>query len=191
MKRRGSTLVEVMTATVLVSMLIISALALLSTSLRSFNKTDKRIEMSDEGAIALRKISEELRSAVVVDILSSGREVAFELPLRNTHVDPVTGEYEYATPVVTDGIDRRYYVSSDGDLMYKVGTSAPRRIMAGVMDLDPDPESAHYNQPYPVFSLEKLSNRQSLRITVIAERETVSGTQRNRMSTEALLRNVQ
>jgi prepilin-type N-terminal cleavage/methylation domain-containing protein len=118
MKRRGFTLVEVMTSTVLVSVLIMSALALLSSSLSSFNKTDKRLEMSDEGAIALRKVSEELRSAVVVDILSSGREVAFELPLRNTHADPVTGEYEYATPVVTDGIDRRYYVTNDGDLMY-------------------------------------------------------------------------
>lgn len=191
MKKRGFSLVEVLTASALLAIMILAAMSLLANTLRSFHRTDRQVDVSDASAITLRRISEQLRSAVSVEILASGREVAFELPLRNSTLDPLTGEYEYATPVRSDGIDRRYYVNSAGELMYREGSNTPKRIMTRILAKDTDPESVYYNQDYPVFELLRIGNRNSLRIMIIAEEKTSAGYVRNRMSTESLLRNVQ
>lgn len=191
MKKRGAALVEAIAASFFVAMMILASMSFMTTTLSSYHKTDVRVEMTDQGALSLRRISEQLRSAIVVEILAGGREVAFELPMLAQNPDPVTGEREYATPMVSDGIDRRYYVTENGELYYREGQAEPRRLMTGILLEDPDPQSQYHNQPYPVFDLVTVGPKKSLRIMVIAERHTTSTTERNRMSTETLLRNIQ
>lgn len=191
MKKRGAALVEAIAASFFVAMMILASMSFMTTTLSSYYKTDVRVEMTDQGALTLRRISEQIRSALVVEVLSDGREIAFELPMLAQNPDPVTGEREYATPMVSDGIDRRYYVNADGELYYREGLSQPRRLMTGILLEDPDPQSLYYNRPYPIFHLVTVGTKKSLRIMVVAERETTATTERNRMSTEILLRNAQ
>lgn len=188
-KRRGFTLIEVMVGSSLTALLILYSLTLLSTSLRSMQRTDARIEMSDKGTLVIRKISEELRSAFNVTVSSDGRTLSYSLPKFNTTNDLVTGEKEYTLPMQSDGVTRNYSVNSSGQLRYWEGTGAARTVATGILLVDPDPASTKYNETYLNFQLLRVGTKAAVRVTLLTQRNLLSGKQNNRMTVLTLLRN--
>ena len=188
-KRRGFTLIEVMVGSSLTALLILYSLTLLSTSLRSMQRTDARIEMSDKGTLVIRKISEELRSAFNVTVSSDGRTLSYSLPKSNTTNDSVTGEKEYTLPMQSDGITKNYSVNSSGQLRYWENTGAARTIATGILLVDPDPASTKYNETYLNFQLLRVGTKAAVRVTLLTQRNLLSGKQNNRMTVLTLLRN--
>ncbi|HWP30282.1 MAG TPA: prepilin-type N-terminal cleavage/methylation domain-containing protein [Fimbriimonadales bacterium] len=188
MKKRGATLIELMVGVSLTALLILSALTLFTEGLSSLNRTDTRLVLTQDGALTMRRITESLREACSVEISPDGRTLYYELPLRNTVPDPLTGEYEFVTPIVSDGIERSYYVKED-TLYSQVGSSAPIPLMSGISLKDPEKGSS-YSSPYPVFSFTSLGSLKGVRITLISEQKTPRRLEYSRMSSVVELRNI-
>ncbi len=188
-KKRGFTLPEVLVGSTLMSLLILYSLSLLTNTLRTMQKTDSRVEMSDKSANVLRKISEDLRAAFSVTVSSDGRTLTFTQPKLATTNDSVTGEKEFLTPIQSDGIIRNYTVNSSGQLRYWEGTGSQKTILTGILLKDPDPQSSKYNQDYNNFQFTKVGNRVAIQITLLTERNSFAGKQSNRMTALTFLRN--
>ncbi|MCH8274326.1 MAG: prepilin-type N-terminal cleavage/methylation domain-containing protein [Armatimonadetes bacterium] len=188
MKRRGFTLTELLIGTVITAILILTALALLTSGLASFGKTDTRFDLSGTGALAMRRITEELRSAMVVNIATDGRSMTYELPVLAAGVDPVTGEREYVYPLEPDGVVRRLAVD-DGTLWHQVGLNEPRPLVKNLSDTDPQEGSAYYGQQYPVFAFASVGSTNGLVVTLISEKELIRTTEVSRMLSTVQLRN--
>ncbi len=188
MKKNGYTLVEVLTGLALMALLFISCMSLFSTSLRSLRRTDTKLTLTQTNALALRKISEEIRSVYSLDVDESGQAIYFELPKVSGTIDPNTGEYEYSYPMVGDGIDRSIYYSN-GKIYEKVGSAAPTILAEDVIDIDPDPGSSYYKQAYPMFAFANIGAANGLKIMLITQSSVANGNVFNRQTLTVLLRN--
>jgi len=188
MKQKGATLVELMVGVSLTALLIVSGLTLFTEGLSSLHRTDTRLDLTQEGALAMRRITESLREACSIEISSDGRTLYYELPLRNTVPDPLTGEYEFVNPIVSDGIERSYYVIN-GTLYSQEGDKAPIALVSGISLKDPEKGSS-FSSPYPVFSFTSLGSLKGVRITLISEQKTPRRLEYSRMSSVVELRNI-
>lgn len=189
MKRRGFTLVEVMMGVGLTSLLVVMALNVFTDAAASFHRTETRDTLSTQGALAVRRIVEQLRSAVNVEIRDSGRTIMFEQPLLSANPDPTTGEHEYVDPLQGDGLQRVIYYQ-DRKLIFDDGTGREVVLADEISATDPDPGSAYYNTAYPIFSYSSVGSTRGVRVTIISSRALPRGFEYSRMSTTVLLRNL-
>ncbi len=189
MRKRGYTLTEMLVGMIFTCMLILFGLFLFSTSLNSMRRTDVKIDLQDQNSMIVRKIGEELRSAVNVQITSDGKQITYELPKKNTFTDPVTGEHEYVDPIVGDGIERAYFFEN-GKLYYQSEPGKARLVVSGVLEKDPEKSSSYYNMSYPIFSYTNIGSTNGLKIMLILEGNAPVKKEHSRMSTTVMLRNV-
>lgn len=189
MKRRGFTLVEMMMGVGLTALLIAMALNVFTDAAASFHRTETRDALSTQNALAIRRIVEQLRSAVNVEIRDSGRTILYEQPLLSANPDPITGEYEYVDPLQGDGVQRSiYYLNRQ--LILDDGDGREIVLADEVSGTDPDPDSAYYSTAYPIFSYSSVGSTRGVRIMIASSRATSKGLEYSRMSTTVLLRNL-
>lgn len=187
-RNRGISLVELLVGVTLMSLLFIVGMSLFTSSLSSLTRTDRRLDITESNALALRRVSEELRSAFTLSIEPSGQAIFYEMPEVDTTIDSVTGEREYLYPLRGDGITRRIYFQN-GSLYHQVGTDKAREIADEVVTIDPDPYSSYYNKSYPMFSFANIGSANGLKIILIAE-SPISGEKTfNRQTVTVLMRN--
>lgn len=189
MKRRGFTLVEVMMGVGLTALLIVMALNVFTDAAASFHRTETRDTLSTQGALAVRRIVEQLRSAAVVEIRDNGRAIAFQQPLLSANPDPATGEFEYVDPLVGDGVVRVIHYQ-DRKLIFDDGSGNEMVLADEISATDPAPDSPFYNTAYPIFSYSSVGSTRGVRIMIMPSRMTHRGLEYSRMSTTVLLRNL-
>ncbi len=190
MKRtKGITTAELLVGILLTSMLFLMSLSLFSMGMGSYRKTDARLEMSQKLSLSLRKITQQLHSAVWATISVDSKTVTFQLPLLTNGPDATTGEREYVNPIQADGVNRTFYVSGS-NLYYNDGVTGAKTIAKNISATDPDIQSAYYNAPYPVFTFCSVGSTRGLTIMVIARRNLSHGIEFVRMSTSVYFRNM-
>lgn len=187
-KRRGYMLVEVLVGLGLLALLFIAGMSLFGTSLKSLRRTDTKLDLSQTNALALRKVTEEIRSAYSLDIEDEGRTIVYEMPDVMSNADPVTGEIEYKYPMVSDGIVRTVYFE-EGKLWYRVGDGTPKVLADNIVGQDPDPESSYHGQDYPMFAFANVGAANGLKLIFITEDHVSGGKVYNRQTLTVFLRN--
>ena len=182
-------MVETLVGVVLTGLLFMLSLSLFTMGMSSYRKTDARLEMSQKLSLSLRKVTQQLRSAVSVTISVDAKTATFQLPLLNNTPDATTGEREYVNPMQGDGINRRFYVSGT-NMYYNDGVTGAKIIAKNISPTDTDPQSAYYNLAYPVFTFCSVGSTKGLTIMLISKRTLSQGSEAVRMSTSVYFRNL-
>ncbi|MEM4408340.1 MAG: hypothetical protein QXI19_06320 [Candidatus Caldarchaeum sp.] len=189
MRKQGFALVEIIVGGAITGIILLGIFSLFAQGLRSFRRTDVQMDMAEQSSLAIRKITETLRSAAAYSLSQDGRTLIFQLPRANSQPDPITGEYEYSYPLQGDGISRILYVENE-TLYYQVGNEDPEVLATGISSTDPDPSSPYHTMPYPVFSATNIGSQRGIRITLITKRSSQTNDLYTRMSNIVHLRNV-
>lgn len=127
-KRRGATLVEVVTASGIGVLVLSGAVMTLFAGMSSWAQGESRISAESDAQGAVRIISKELREAMAVSVDGNGRGLSYRLPERD-------GSGDYVVPAVWDGVTRRIEYT-DGIIRTFDGESY-RTICRGVILTDP------------------------------------------------------
>jgi prepilin-type N-terminal cleavage/methylation domain-containing protein len=185
--RRGFTLVEVLLGLSLASLMVLGSMALFAGSLRSLQRTDMDVTMTDQTSNALRKVTETLRQAVSVMITNNGRTINYRLPAYSNSVDPITGEKELIVPPVSDGVMRYYNIDfGSGTLRDQTG----RVLVRNISGTDTDSGSTLYQSTYQPFSLVTIGTRKGLTMNLVTLNATGTPRRTVRMKTTTILQNV-
>ncbi len=184
--KAGFTLVELMTGMGVMSIVLLGSITLLSTGLKSFQKTSSDVVMTNQNANALRKISETLRQAINVTITNSGRTITYTLPKLGP-VDPLTGEKELVEPIQGDGVMRSFNVDfTTGKLIAGPGNIT---LISKLSPKDMQVGSSQYNQTYVPFQLTTIGSYRAITITLITTDTVITDKRYMRMKTTAVVRN--
>ena len=184
--KRGFTLVELLSGMAVLSIVLLGSINLLSTGLRSFQKTTTDVDITNQNANSMRRISETLRQAYKVTISNSGNTISYELPALGPY-DPITGERELFEPMKSDGVVRQYVV----DPIAKTLKAYPggRVLIRNLSAVDLDPKSTQYNQAYPAFQLTSIGSYRAISIHLVTRKTNISDLRYTRMKTTAVVRN--
>ena len=188
MRRRGFTLVELMTALGLFSIVFFGAASLYVAGLRSYYSTSTDADLAQKNAQGIRRVVETLREAVSLSINSDGTQITFQSPKKAGSADPVTGETEYIVPVVGDGVAKTFTVTTGGNL---VEGSSGRTLCKNIVTTDPYPQSSQYNQKYMPFQFASVGSSKAVSVNLITYQNLGTRKRYARMKTTVLLRNVQ
>lgn len=184
-RQRGFTLVELILAMFVMGWVIVGTFAVFKMTLDSYYGTRADIEMTDDNALAIRRVVDSMRGAFGVTVVNNGLTVQYSMPLLNGTVDATTGEFEIVHPVQSDGTIQSYSVVN-GQL---VRDQDGYVLADNVVLTDPDPSSSGFNTAYVPFELTTIGSMDALKINLITE-ETVAGEPRYvRMKTTVLIRN--
>lgn len=184
MRRKGFTLVELMVGLGMMAFVLFGLLSLLLFGLRSYQRTTMDVENTNKTAQTFRRVTETIRSAVDVTVSNDGYKLTYVLP-KVGGTDTVTGEPEYVIPVVSDGVNRVFEVSS-GNL---IDRQTDRILVRNIATKDPDPTSSQYNQTYAPFTVTTIGSRRAITINIIAQQNLRGEPRFVRMKTTILIRN--
>ncbi len=185
MKRRGYSLMELLSTMVAVVMVFGTTVAVQINSGKTLRRIESDLNVSQPPAQAMRRICDTLRTAVIVTIATNGKTIYFQLPSYSGTTDPVTGEKELNYPLTSDGVARSFSVSN-GRLVMTPGSTI---LAESIANTDPKPESTQYNQSYANFQSTTIGSRKAITVTLIAK-ETVLGKERySRMKSTVLIQN--
>lgn len=187
MKRRGSSLVEVLTGAGLMMLVTLGAVGMLVGGLQSFSRTSSDLTQTYDNSQGLRRMGENLREGINVAITNGGSTVTFNKPALTASADSDTGEKEYQYPFASDGIARGYSVNFANGTVTDLQTN--KVIVSNVASKDPDKDSATYNQAYVPFTLTTVGNRKAVVMNIITSEKVAGTTRYQRMKVTYVLRN--
>lgn len=156
-----------MAGAVLFSLVFLGYGALLISGLKSFTRTANDVTVTNPNAQAMRRVADALRPGVNVTILNSGTKITFNNAALSSIVDPVTGEKEVATPIVSDGVARGYNVDFTAGTLTDLATN--RVLVKNIIGTDPLPGSSQYNQAYAPFSFSTVGGYKAVTINLITQ----------------------
>jgi hypothetical protein len=186
-RRRGFTLTEVVTATLIIFMVIAGTVALMVSSTQGIGNSIAANKASSYNAQGLRSIAESLRSAMSVTINEAGDKIDYQLPKLGTVNDTATGEKELIDPLISDGTVRSFTVDwVDKTIRDSVST---KKVCRYIYQTDPEKSSSQYNSKYPVFQLTTIGSAKAVTITVVTREQIGTQYKYVRLKTTALLRN--
>lgn len=188
MKRRAFTLVELLSGLGVFSVVMLGSVTLLVTGLKSFHKTSTDVDITNQNANSMRRVSENLRQAMNISILDSGRTVTFYMPAMGP-VDPITGERELKEPLTSDGVLRRYTVDFSSKTLKEYPSG--RVLVTNISNVDPQQGSTQYNQAYTPFQLTSIGSYRALTVNLITRQKVVEMDRYMRMKTTCIVRNAQ
>ncbi|MBX3095874.1 MAG: type II secretion system protein [Fimbriimonadaceae bacterium] len=138
-KRAGLTLVEVVVASLLSTMVIFGSLSVYLSGMSSWLRGSERINAETQSRQGVRMVSDYLREAMAVTVAGDGMSLTYRLPQKN-----VAGDFVY--PATWDGVTRRLYYTNN-TIRHDTGTN-DRVIVRNVMTTD----VGGTNLPYRIFT---------------------------------------
>lgn len=187
MKRRGSSLVEVVTGAGIMMLLTLGTMTLMVSGLRYVTRTSTDLTLAAKNAQGLRWVSELSRGAMSATISANGTQVNFVLPAMATTTDTFTGEKEVSIPITSDNVTRGFKVDFAAGTLKDLRTG--RTLVKNITSVDPDPASTNYNQTYVPFSYSQVGARKVIVIQLITKDKSGGTTRYQRMKNSVLLRN--
>lgn len=157
--KRGLTLIEVVTAAVVSTLVIVGAMTIFLAGMRDWTRGAQRMDAEIQSRQAMRGIASTLRGAMVVTVDADGQGLTFRMP----KVDPATGLYQ--SPVVWDGVTRQIDFSSGKILLKETGK--PDRVLATNV-ITTDPKNA--NAAYKIFTpgLGAITRQLTVKVVCVA-----------------------
>ena len=141
MKRRtnrGTTTIEVVTASMMSFMVLSGATAALLYGMASWTRGQARIDSENLSQQAIRKVNKLLREAMVVTVDGDGKGLTYRVPQKD-------GGGRFILPATWDGVTRRIEVS--GSNLNLVVNATTRRLCSNVILTDPITGNTAY-QPF-------------------------------------------
>ncbi|MBS1717058.1 MAG: prepilin-type N-terminal cleavage/methylation domain-containing protein [Armatimonadetes bacterium] len=185
MKRRGFSLIEMMSSMVIVSLVFLGLGAMLVNGMKGFSRSSNDITVTNANAQNMRRITDALRGAMGVNINGTGTQITFSYPKLSTTTDPVTGEKEQIIPVTSDGVLRSYTVD------FAAGTLKDqnnRILVKNIISTDPQVGSSQYGQAYCPFNYSIIGGQQAVTINLITQTGLNSYKRYQRFKTTVFLR---
>lgn len=186
--RKGFTLIELLVGMSIMGLLIVGAMTVYTSSMRSFYQTRTDIDLTTENALGMQRVATSLKGAYSMEILDGGMTVRYFMPLMSSVVDPVTGEFEILDPLTSDGIER-WFAIENGQLISRGGGNSDRELVENIIAIDPEPDSSQYNQVYAPFQLTTIGSRRALTINFITQDHVLGKERYVRMKTTVIIRN--
>jgi hypothetical protein len=156
-RRRGATMIEVVVGAGVSVVTLIGGVGCFMAGMMSWMKGVGAMDSISKSQESVKMVSQQLREAMSVKITDSGNVVTYSLPAKN-------GSGEYALPLISDGIIRKF-VLSNGSLTHQVGPNS-RVIADHVLDNDPNTGS-----PYTVFEANNGTVTRQVIITLVTTRQ--------------------
>lgn len=186
MKRRGLSLIEMVTSTTLMAVVFLGFAGMLINGLQQFQRLSNDVTANSASAQNMRRITDALRGAMNITISNNGQTISFNNPKYASTVDPVTGEYELVTPLTSDGIARGYSVNFTAGTL--TDTSSGRVLVKNILSTDPEPNSSQYKQTYAPFSFSTVGGQQVVVVNLITQLGNRNYTRYQRFKTSVFLR---
>ena len=186
-KRRGMSIIELITGASVMMLVTLGAAGLLVHGLRSFRQTTSDVTITYDNAQGLRRISEMIRESMSAGISETGTRIVFVRPAMSGVVDPITGEQELSFPVVSDGVARGYKVNFTNGTLFDTRTNTVH--VRNIATRDPDPQSSTYGQTYQPFVFSSVGSRRVVLINLITAEQVNGRVRYQRMKNTVLLRN--
>lgn len=185
MRRRGFTLIEVLTTCSVGGMLILGCMSLMSFGLRTYQTTSTDIDLTQTNANGCRRVTETIRQAMNIEIKNGGTRIEFSMPALSSTPDPITGERELLDPLTPESTIRAFEVVN-GQLR---DVTNNRVLVRNIVATDPRPGSSQYGQTYAPFQVTTIGSRRAVTVNLITDRQVLSGERYVRMKTTVLIRN--
>ena len=186
-KRKGTTLIEVLTGAVLMMLLVLGTMSMFVSGLTYMTRTSTDLYLGGKNAQGLRWMSEYARSAMSATITNGGNEIDFVVPTRSTTTDPNTGEKEYTYPLAGDGLTHGFKVDFTAGTLTDLHSN--KVICKNIVAIDPDPTSTSYNGTYTPFSFSIVGTHKVIVMQLITQQK-INGVKRyERMKETVRLRN--
>lgn len=125
----GMTLVEVLVASGISSIVLGSAISIFLMVTSSWAKGESQMSVENETRQTMRLMADELREAMWVSVDADGMGITYRKPVKS-----VTGDF--TVPITWDGKDRRLYYSG-GKLFIEPDTGQARLVCRNVLTKDP------------------------------------------------------
>ncbi len=176
-RRRGSTLVEVVIAAGLTSLVLVTSVGVYLTGMKSWVRGQANIDALSGSQRTVRYVSNELREAMEVTVTGGGTGVAYKRPARD-------GAGAFVTPLVWDGVSRSF--TFDGSNLVMAADGVSRTLAKDVLSREPASGEA-----YALFSAPPAAVSRSLTIKLVCGKSG-GGTETvvNRSRETVYLRNV-
>ncbi|HSI71625.1 MAG TPA: hypothetical protein VK934_00490 [Fimbriimonas sp.] len=186
-RQRGFTITELVSATLVITLVIGGTVALLISSTQGMANSvggDKVLLSNTQG---MRYISEALRSAMTVSINDADNTITYELPKLATVNDPATGEKELLDPLVSDGVQRSFRANfGNGRVTDQV---SGKILCRNLIRQDPEKNSTQYNKQVAPFQMTTIGSARAVTITLITREQVGTQFKWVRLKTTTLLRN--
>lgn len=154
---RGFTMIELIMVIVLVGILGATGSEFMAMAFKIFHDTDRRIEIYEEGRLALLRMERELRGAIPNAITLSGTAVSFVM-IDGKGMAPVFGRYLEEAPVnsITDPLaalpagallsinNSAWNDISGGSRLYRVDSSSGGQMVLNSSILSSSPEYRYF-----------------------------------------------
>lgn len=181
MKRRstrsGFTLMEVMTASMISTLVILGSVSIFLAGMTDWAKGTKRIDADTQSRQIVRGVTTELREAMSVFVDADGQGLSYRMPQTNTFG-------AFITPATWDGVERRIDLTN-GKLYLNDGTNS-RKIGENIVTTDPETGST-----YKIFDPGPGTITRSLTVQVVTKRDNPQGDDHySRKREELYLRNI-
>jgi hypothetical protein len=177
---RGTTLVELLTASTMTVLVVGGAVGVLLLGLTSWARGQGRIMAETDSQKAVRIISQELREAMVVTVDSNGLGLTYRMPSLDSNGN-------YITPAEYDLVSRRIELS--GTNLNIVTSGVSRTVCTGVILTDP--QSAGGTGTYKIFTAPPGTVTRQITIQVVTERNNYRAVKVTSRTRETIyLRNV-
>lgn len=179
-RRRGATLVEVMTAAVFSVLVLTGAFATLLSGSGAWIRGGGSMDAESTAQRAIRRISSELRQAMAVAVDPGGMGVTYRMPV-------VDGDGNYTVPPIWDGVTRR--IERVGANLDIVAGGDRRRLASGVILTDP--ASANGAAPYQIFTAGAGSITRQVTVQLAIQKNSLKSKQVSSRGREIIfLRNI-
>jgi hypothetical protein len=139
-KIRGATLLEVMTAAFIGTMVLMTSITIFIAGMASWYRGEGRMVAENTSMVAVRRMSAMLKESMTVQVDANGLGISYRLPTKD-------GAGTFVTPAIWDNVTRRIYVQN-GTLYANDGTNTS--VLAKGVILT-DPQSAGGATAYRVF----------------------------------------
>jgi Tfp pilus assembly protein PilW len=186
-KKRGMSLIEVLTGALLMMLICLGTLSLFVSGLTYMTRTSTDLYLGGKNAQSLRWISEYARGAMSATLSNNGNEVDFVVPIYNTTTDPYTGEKELVYPLTTDGLTHGFKVDFTAGTLTDLKSN--KVICKNIVAIDPDPKSSTYKSTYVPFSFSIFGSHKLIVMQLITQQKVNGVTRYERMKDTVLLRN--
>jgi hypothetical protein len=186
-RQRGFTVTELVSATLIITMVIGGTVALLISSSQGLGNavaSDKVLLSNTQG---MRYMSEVLRSAMSVNISDNDYTIYYELPKFSATNDPATGEKELIDPIVSDGVQRYFRVRFDQGRCFD--STNNKTLCRNLYQKDPEPASTQYNKNVAPFQMTTIGSSRAVTITLVTREQIGTQFKWVRLKTTTLLRN--
>jgi hypothetical protein len=177
---RGTTLIELLTASMMTVLVVGGSVAVLLYGLTSWARGQGRIMAETDSQKAVRVISQQLREAMVVTVDSNGLGLSYRMPAFD-------GSGNYITPAIWDNVNRRMEFS--GSKLNIVTGGVPRTVCTGVILTDP--QSPGGTGTYKIFTAPAGAVTRQITVQVVTQRNNYKAVKVTSRTRETIfLRNV-